>query len=181
MPEPISIAFGLYAGFTALNGFRRNDSAYSMDGKSAGTAVAEVLRSAENSQALFGAKSVALSALRELTEECSVDDWDGNGSVGIDPFALWNAEEFVRAMPNNLPLPEFSAEPDGSISLDWITSRYRVFSLSIGASNRLSYAWLDGTDKGHGVAQFDSETVPPRILTEIQPIVNNGKITIRSV
>lgn len=179
MPEPISIAIGLCTGFAALNGYRRNDSSFSPEGKSAGTAVAEVLRSAEKSQALFGAKSIALSALKEMAEECSKDDWDGSGAIGVNPIALWNAEDFVRALPNNLPLPEFSAEPDGSISLDWITSRHRIFSLSIGAGSRIAYAWLDGTDKGHGVAQYDGMTIPTRILSEIQPIVNNGKITIR--
>ena len=62
-------------------------------------------------------------------------------------------------------MPEFAPEPDGAISLDWIQSRHRLFTLSISASNRLAYAWLDGTDKGHGVARFDGRTIPRRVLT----------------
>ncbi len=180
MPEPFSTALSLCPGYAILNGYRRNDSATSPEAKSAVSAVSELIKSAENSQALFGAKSVALSELQNMAEECSNDDWDGNGALGIDSFALWNAEEFVRALPNDFPLPEFAPEPDGSISFDWIQSRYRMFSLSIGPDNRLAYAWLDGNDKGHGVVQFDGVTVPPRILSEIQPIVNNGKPTLRA-
>lgn len=179
MPEPLSTALSLCLGYAALNGYRRNDSAISPEAKSAVTAVAAVIKSSEDSQALFGAKSVALSELQSMAQECSNDDWDGAGALAIDQFALWNAQDFVRALPDDFPLPEFAPEPDGSISLDWIRSRHRLFSLSIGANNRLAYAWLDGNDKGHGVAQFDGVTVPSRILFEIHPIVNNGKITFR--
>ena len=68
---------------------------------------------------------------------------------------------FLRAMPDDLPIPEFAPEPNGSISLDWIASPDRLFSLSIGRNGRLAYAWLDGADKGHGVARFDARNVPP--------------------
>ena len=180
MPEPISTALSVCIGFAALNGYRRNDSAVSVEAKSAAAQLAKVLSAAEESQALFGAKSNALLDLQDLANECVDDNWDGNKAVGIDSFALWNAENFVRALPNGFPLPEFAPEPDGSISLDWIESRSSLFSLSIGPSNRIAYAWLDGTDKGHGVAQFDGVTIPSRILFEIQPIIKNGKSTLRT-
>ena len=80
----------------------------------------------------------------------------------------------VRALPDYLPLPEFTPEPDGSISLDWIMSRSRVFSLSAGRNSRLAYAWLDGSDKGQGVAYFDGEVVPPMVLLAIRMTVNQG-------
>ena len=77
-------------------------------------------------------------------------------------------------------LPEFAPEPDGSISLDWIQSRARLYSLSIGHSNRLAYAWLDGADKGHGVVHFDGQNVPPRVLDGIKHIVGHGYAGLRA-
>jgi hypothetical protein len=86
-------------------------------------------------------------------------------------MALQNAEMFLRALPEDLPTPEFAPEPDGSISLDWIHTRHRLFSLGVGPNDRLAYAWLDGTDKGHGVARFDGLSVPQRVLAGIQFIM----------
>lgn len=98
----------------------------------------------------------------------------------IDPAAVGLAQRFVRAMPDGMPLPEFGPEPDGSISLDWIDSRNRMFSLSIGRNNRLAYAWLDGTDKGHGVASFDGYTIPPRVFEGVSRIAHQGRAVIRA-
>jgi hypothetical protein len=98
----------------------------------------------------------------------------------MDWVAVQTAVEFIRAMPDDLPLPEFAPEPDGSLSLDWIQSRNRLFSLSVGSTNRLAYAWLDGSDKGHGVAGFDGERIPLRIIEGIIGIMNHGNATLGS-
>jgi hypothetical protein len=100
-----------------------------------------------------------ISSLRALADECSKPDWDGNGACAIDLAALQNAEAFARALPDDVPLPECAPEPDGSISLDWIQSRERLLTLSIGGGNRLAYAWLDGSDRGNAVARFDGSSV----------------------
>jgi hypothetical protein len=92
----------------------------------------------------------------------------------IDPIAVLWAERLVRALPDGMPLPEFAPEPDGSISLDWILSCNRLFSLSVGRVGRLAFAWLDGTDKGHGVAPFDGQNVPPRVLDSIKRLVGQA-------
>ncbi len=89
------------------------------------------------------------------------------------------AADFIRALPGNVPLPEFAWEPDGAISLDWIPSRHRMFSVSIGEGNRLPYAWLDGADTGHAVATFDGVTVPARILEGIRRIMPRDNATVR--
>ena len=79
-----------------------------------------------------------------------------------------------------MPLPEFAPEPDGAISLDWIRSRHRLFSLSIGSTNRLAYSWLDGAHRGHAVAQFDGTKIPVRILQGIESIMNHGNSSLRA-
>ncbi len=159
-----------FSGYLALQAVAGGSSAISSEAKEVYNAAVNVRKSTEQSLALFGKKAAALSQLAALATECAALGWDGGDAAAIDPAAILLARHFVRALPENMPLPEFAPEPDGSISLDWIQSRDRLFSLSIGRSNRLAYAWLDGTDSGHGVARFDGKTIPPRVIDEIRDI-----------
>lgn len=116
----------------------------------------------------------AIAQLRALLDECAEPGWDGNDGNPLSEVAIKAATELIRALPEDVRLPEFAPEPDGSISLDWIEARDRLFTLSIGGGNRLAYAWLDGEDRGHAVAGYKSGTVPKRILEGIRGIVNDG-------
>lgn len=158
------------SGSLTLHTLLAGGSAISAEARAVREAATEVAASSERSMALFGEKAKALSQLAALATECAKDGWDGADAIRIDPIAVRSADQFVRALPDDVPLPEFTPDPDGSISLDWIEARNRVFSVSIGASDRLAYAWLDGSDKGHGVARFDGQTVPPLVLDGIESI-----------
>jgi hypothetical protein len=177
MPEAFSIA-GLLIGYAALNAFGRAGSAVSPEAQAISKAATEVIDSFERSQVLFGEKSAAISQLKGLANECADSGWDGEDARAIDELAVSTAERFLRALPQGVALPEFAPEPDGSISLDWIQSRKRLFSLSVGNSNRLAFTWLDGTDKGHGVARFDGENIPLRILEGINAIMNHQNASL---
>lgn len=155
----------------ALQTLVSGGSAISLEARAVREAVTEIAHSTERSMALFGEKAAALSRLAALATECAEDGWDGDDAAGIDPMAVRTAERFIRALPEGLPLPEFAPDPDGSISLDWIATRNRLFSLSIGGNGRLAYAWVDGTDKGHAVARFDGQNIPARVLEGIESIV----------
>jgi hypothetical protein len=165
----------------ALQSWAGGGSAISPEARAVHEASTKVVKAAERSVALFGEKNAAFSRLLELAQECAEPGWDGAEAAAIDQIVVSVAEDFVRGLPDDIPLPEFAAEPDGSISLDWIASRTRLFSLSIGHSNRLAYAWLDGADKGHGVARFDGRNVPPRVLDDIKHIVGYGYAGLRAV
>ena len=143
-------------------------------------AVSAVVEMSERSQALFGGKATALSQLRALAHECADPGWGSEDTCAIDPVAVFVAESFVRALPNGIALPEFAPEPDGSISLDWIQSRNRLLTVSASAGDRLAYAWIDGADKGHAVARFDGENIPPLILETIKGITNHGHARLRA-
>lgn len=155
--------------------YARGSSAVSTEARALKAAAVTIVESAERSQALFGKKAAAISQLREVVAESAAE-----GSEAIDPQALLRAEQCVRALPDGVPMPEFAAEPDGALSLDWIRSRNRLFSLSVGGSHRLAYAWLDGADKGHGVASFDGGNIPPRVLQGIRGIMNDENATFRA-
>jgi hypothetical protein len=144
-------------------------------------AVRQTLRSIANQQersvALFGDKVAAISTIWELVRESEAFG-DGKEADPIHPIAARQAVDFVRALPEGVRLPEIAWEPDGFLSLDWSESRHRVFSVSFGGRPRLPYAWLDGPDRGHAVAFFDGETVPPRILEGIKRIVHHGDTSV---
>jgi hypothetical protein len=177
--HPIVPVVGI-SGHLALQALAGGGSAISPEAQVVRKAASEVVESAERSQVLFGKKAYALSQLAALAAECSEPGWDGQSAAAIDPIAVLWAERFVRALPDAMRLPEFAPEPDGSISLDWILSRNRLFSLSVGRSGRLAFAWLDGSDSGHGVARFDGQSVPQRVLEGIESIVGRAHAGLRA-
>jgi hypothetical protein len=164
-----------------LSAYARENIAISPEAGRARKAAYAVAQSFESSQVLFGKKAAAISQLCELVNECSEEDWDGAGASSLNPLAVSTSELFLRALPDDLAFPELAPEPDGWISMDWIQSKSRLFSLSIDDSNRIAFAWLDGSDKGHGVARFDGRAIPSRILSEIREIVNYGNTFLRAV
>lgn len=181
MPEPVSTTLGIcWLGYAVTHGGLRGSTAYSDDAKAVGVAIRAVAQQFERSQALFGDKAVALSQLQAMAIECAEPGWDGDNACAINPLAVFIAGNFVRALPNFIPLPEFAPEPDGSISLDWLPSRHRLFSISVGANNRLAYAWLDGADKGHAVARFDGDRIPQRVVEGITSILSHGNASVRT-
>ncbi|HUF63387.1 MAG TPA: hypothetical protein VMN36_15025 [Verrucomicrobiales bacterium] len=182
MPEPLSVTAGawLLASHAALTAYGRGGSAVSPEAAAVQRSLSVVVESTERSQALFGQKSAALSELFTMAAECAEEGWDGASALPLDPLAVSMAGDFIRALPDDVPLPEFAPEPDGSVSLDWIDFRHRRFSLSISESLRLAYAWLDGSDTGHGVAGFDGANVPRRILEGIRAVTNHAAASFRA-
>jgi len=178
MPEPFSIGV---AGYTmAIYLAARPSSAVSREADVLRESVCEIIESAERSVALYGARTSLMSEIFAIAEECGADGWDAGDGSAIGSAVVDAAIAFIRVLPLDLPLPEGAAEPGGSISLDWIASRTRVFSLSIGATNRLAFAWIDGTDRGHGVARFDGDAIPSRILSGIREIMNDRIPALRT-
>ncbi len=170
MPEPVLSLGLMVAGYTALTALSRPGSAVSREAAAVRHNASSLVERTEQSVALFGPKAVALSELSELAAECSTEDWDGYGALAMDVRALRLAQEIIRSLPDDIEMPSFSIEPDGCVSLDWMPSRGRTFTLSAGKSDRLPYAWIDGTDRGHAVAKFAGGQLPPRIVQEIKRI-----------
>ena len=127
----------------------------------------------ESSRALFGPKEDALDRLYELAAECAEADWDGYGAEAVSQNAVERSAHFIRRLPEGLPLPEISVEPDGEIALDWSPTPTQTFSVSIGPADRMACAWVNGTEHGHVVAYSNNGEIPSRILQEIQRITDN--------
>jgi hypothetical protein len=158
----------------ALHAFAGDTGAISPEAKAARKTVGEVVNFAEASEALFGRKSTALAQLSDMAAQHSQLGWDGADADPVDGAAAGRTRAFIRAIPDYLPLPEFSPEPDGEISLDWVADHGRSLSISIGPADRLAFAWLDGNDKGHGAVFFDGKQIPDRILQELDRIAQDA-------
>lgn len=153
----------------------RPSSALSVEAVATRQAAGRVARFVERSDALFGAKNRALSDLYAIIHS-EVEE----GAEAAVFSAAVVVGEFIRALPDDVPLPEFALDPDGAISLDWIASTRQQFSLSIGDSRRLALAWIDGTASGHAVEYFDGLTIPSLVLSRIHEILRDGESTLRA-
>lgn len=160
--------------------YAKGGSAVSFEAAHARRNACTIVAAAEGAQSFWHRTSDRLAALLDFYEECRLLA-EGDKSVAIPaPAALRMAESVLRALPDEFPTPEFALEPDGAIEMDWAAGRYRLFSLSVGPGSRLAYAWLDGSDKGHGVERFDGITLPTRIHDGIKTLVSNGHAGIRA-
>lgn len=161
-------------GFIALGTYAAPQSGVSNEAAFLNDNFARVHSHQESAESLFGVKSRLISELREIAAECSMENWDDYGARAVSQTVVLRAEAFIRALPDSLPAPEISAEPDGQISFDWLPSRARTFTLSISPSNRLAYAWIDGADRGNAAEVFDRGYLPRRLLNELENITSDA-------
>jgi len=117
----------------------------------------------------FSAPAIALAppetrlALEEVYREASVDNWDGYGAKAVAPETYERARLFLNLIPTTAPPAEVSAEPDGEISFEWRRGPWRLFSVSVGPTSRLTYAGLFGRRRAHGTEFFVNEL--PEVIT----------------
>lgn len=130
----------------------------------------------ERPESLYGRKAEAINRLYAAVDELRVDV---NQEPAV-PEAMLNATKFLRILPNEMRLPDIGVEPDGSISLDWIVSRTCMLSISISTSDRLAFAWLNGSDRGHAVAYFRGGLIPEPLFSVMRSLIPNDSITLRA-
>lgn len=164
MLEPVSIVgFGV-----ALYALARPGSAVSAEANQVRACAVALVGHVESSDALFGGKTSVISALWALARSHAEAGWDGGEAQPADRRAIGLAVAFIRALPNDADVPSVGVDPDGAVTLDWLVSRHRMLSISFaGDSDRLAYAWIDGTDRGNAVAKFDRDTVPYLLMQAI--------------
>ena len=112
------------------------------------------------------------NALLTTYDQCIDDNWDGYGAKAITTQTLNKAMVFFSRLPDTLPKPEITPEPDGEIALEWYGNGGHVFSVSVNKNKQLSYSGLfsDGS-KVHGeenIDSFDKEIISKFIFKAIK-------------
>lgn len=100
--------------------------------------------------------------LEKVYIESSMPDWDGYGAMAADPRSYHRAKEFLNLLPDSIPTPEFSVDPDGEISFEWFYSKSRLISISVGNDGSLTYIGFLGKVRMKGV-EFLDEKIPVTI------------------
>ena len=131
----------------------------------------ELVVKGRESESLNGQKNSLASRLWELAVDCKEVNWNGQEAAPISPEAVEQAEEFIRAWPFEKDLPDCAPEPDGSVSLEWIYAKNRRLAVSFNGGRRLAYAWLDGSEKGRGVCNFEGAQIPGVIVNTVKLLI----------
>lgn len=113
-------------------------------------------------------KPNALDALHAAFSDSGAPGWDGYDAASASYDSYLRAKRFIEALPANFPAPEVAVDPDGEVSLEWYCPTGRVFSVSIGANDGLSYAGkFSPSRKTHGTEIFTNQ-IPQVILDNIR-------------
>jgi hypothetical protein len=111
----------------------------------------------------------AIELLTETFRECSISDWDGYGASPITTDAFAEARKFIELLPSSIKIPEILAEPTGEIAMEWRKENRRIFIISLGGRQRITYAGIFGSNKTHGTEYFE-DTLPIGILNNIRRV-----------
>lgn len=135
---------------------------------SSSTNIAGQLIKASTNQAItWQRKDLLTSEIEDLLSECRELNWDGNNAAPITNSVANLAKKIVSLIPSYLPAADLSPEADGEIALEW-QENDRIFSVSIGENNQLSFAGIFGQEgKIHGNERYNNE-LPPAILDGIK-------------
>ena len=118
--------------------------------------------------------SEMIERLFEARQEHAINNWDGYGAKAIDEQSYQNAIRFVLSLSPDIPAPEIGVEPDGEVVFEWYGGKGKVFSISMGSRNELTYAGLYGISKTYGVEHFYGN-IPDTLLDNIGRVFPRGK------
>lgn len=59
--------------------------------------------------------------ITEILMQCSGSDWNGYGAAPINPTYVAQMQQFVEALPDDIPYPEPLPISDGTLDLEWMT------------------------------------------------------------
>ncbi len=99
----------------------------------------------------------ALTQLDAVYLKCKEADWDGYLAKPASVLSWQMSQKVISSLPADVPMPEIAVDPDGEFSLEWHGGNRRVFSVSVGANNALTYAGIFGASRVRGVETFHGE------------------------
>lgn len=98
-----------------------------------------------------------ISLMNSAARMYSNKDWDGYGALAVSLTTFIKTLEFLASLSVHVKLPDISAEPDGSMVLEWYRSPEWIFSVSINSDGKIDYAAIFGDAKHHGSMYFSGD------------------------
>ena len=131
--------------------------------------LSSIRRKLTESLALGGPLRDTIDELGDAYLEALEPGWDGYGAQSVSEEVLKNAAAFLCALPQDLPMPDVSADAQGEIHFEWFSNPYRTLSVSIGPSGVLSYAGLFGPNRTRGLELLNGG-IPRSIVSNIRRV-----------
>ena len=104
------------------------------------------------------------SAINELTMDYSLPNWDGYEAKPILRSVRDEAVRLIKMLPSDIPLPEVSPEPLGTIAFEWYKAKNNLFIVSVSGKGIVEYAGLYGIgNRDYGTARI--ENTFPKIVS----------------
>ncbi len=112
----------------------------------------------------------AQAAINDLYSLRAEADEGVSGTTTMSAETLAIGKRFLLAWPKSLPTPELLLDDDGEVVFDWAAPHRRMFSVSLRADGRLSFAGQLGARRTlHGTEEFDG-VVPEPIVEGVKSI-----------
>lgn len=140
---------------------------YGLSAPSAGASAKEVARITFS--ALTGLKSGLRAGSTLVFNDLQTLAQENNTEVKESPAFLL-AQQFLLALPTNIPAPELALDSDGEISFDWKGPGGQLMTVTLREDGRISYASrISVYDKDHGTKQF-TDSIPYRVLELVKQV-----------
>lgn len=101
--------------------------------------------------------------LIDVYENCSQPDWEGPGSLPVQPDTLEAAQRLVLSLPQEFRTPTIFGEPDGHVGMEWYVHPRRLLTISLSPQRVIHWAALIGDEDPRGSCHFFNEV--PQTLT----------------
>lgn len=112
----------------------------------------------------------AFQTLREIFESRRQSGWDGYNALPITESAYLEACRFLTLLPDDLSIPEFSADPRGGITFEWYGGPNWVITVTVKGTGTIIYAGLMGEDnRAYGTQKF-SDSISKVVLQNLRRV-----------
>ena len=109
------------------------------------------------SESLQRAESLFAHPIRELGDaflDCRHEDWDGYDAQPVPDEAYLQTKALLSQALSAFPAPTASANPSGSLTLEWFAAPSRRLMVSVNGEQQLAFAGLFGSETVQGTASF---------------------------
>lgn len=99
-----------------------------------------------------------------LANKCSVEDWDGEGSLPVTNDAINAAKNFIDLLPEGVKEPFITAENTGDLAFDWDIGKDMTFAVIVSGDSAF-YAGIFGGSSRRGSERICNEL--PRSIKDV--------------